>query len=248
MTSTVDVAVDVAVDVERAQKGAGGESRGRCKIACLVCSVLALYALVLAGGALGFWTLHQLRADMERSWVPTHEALRSAGTHFKILSVLLFRFFQVSSRIQNFAYVRAISSKIENEVMRWESYPFGDTDTVGSRYSYDSKQATVTVNQEGTYFLYVQLTLNCKHHCDNGSLGVNFESEREEKLLTCDLDLPETPSTPVTKKCWTVIPRLAKGSRLHARMDTRKREWKSWTIDLNQSGFGMFLVDGPGTD
>lgn len=131
---------------------------------------------------------------------------------------------------------------LKNASMVWEPIQYGNGSTVGSSYSYDEKNAVLKVNKEGTYFLYTQLNLTCIHRCDEGTLSVTFFDDAKNELLTCSLHLQTDRSHRVAKKCWTVIPRLTEGSQLMARMHGLVKP-DGWKLELNYSGFGMFMVD-----
>lgn len=129
--------------------------------------------------------------------------------------------------------------------MVWDPHNYKKGTTVGSHFSYNPGQHALTMHQEGTYFLYTQLKLSCTGICPNGHLSVTFE-DNKETLLTCSVHFlfPETS----LKKCWAVIPYLQADSRIIAKMHTSFPPETSLSLDLNESGFGMFLVDGPETE
>lgn len=129
--------------------------------------------------------------------------------------------------------------------MEWAPIKVTDRNTVGSRYSYDTNHHALKMLHEGTYFLYTQLNLSCIGPCATGSLTVTFEDSRQKELLSCSLHL--THPGPSVRKCWAVIPHVQKGHRLMAHMYTNVPP-QGWKLDLNHSGFGMFLVDEPGTE
>lgn len=128
--------------------------------------------------------------------------------------------------------------------MEWEPINIRKTTTVGSRYNYNSLHHALTLLEEGTYFLYTELKLSCVGPCATGFLSVTFEDQLRQHL-TCSLHL--THPGPLEKKCWVVIPNLPKGHRLMARMHADVLP-QGWQLDLNHSGFGMFLVDGLRTE
>lgn len=126
--------------------------------------------------------------------------------------------------------------------MLWEPIKYLNSSTIGSSYSFDPINGVLKVNRDASYFLYIQLNLTCVNRCGKGTLSVTFESDGE--LLSCSLHLPTITSTskPVVEKCWTVIPHLSKGTQLNARMHGFVAP-KGWSLDLNHSGFGMFLIE-----
>ncbi|TTE81758.1 hypothetical protein Baya_14968 [Bagarius yarrelli] len=210
--------------------------RGRCLDAFLLGSVLTLFIMALSGAALAVWTVKDLRAEMESK----------AGSHASVASYRTNEFppnMDSSYKLKNFAYLTAISAdgEIKNGNMLWKPLKYGNSSTVGSSYSYDSVNAVLTMNQEGAYFLYTQLNLTCVNVCSEGTLTVTFEVDRNV-VLSCSLHLSSMTFHPAVEKCWTVIPQLSKGSRLLARIHLTMSP-KKWRLDLNHSGFGMFLVD-----
>lgn len=134
------------------------------------------------------------------------------------------------------------AGELKNGTMLWAPIKYRNSTTVGSEYSYDSKSAVLTIKQEGTYFLYTQLNLTCTGLCSSGSLSVTFEGDQRTELLSCSLHLPKVPSHPIVEKCWTVVHRLLTGSKVIAKMHGRVSP-SGWQLDLNHSGFGVFLVD-----
>lgn len=136
---------------------------------------------------------------------------------------------------------------VKNGTMQWEPIVYRNTTTLGSRYSYYSKHGTLRTEKGGTYFMYTQLNLTCTWKCGSGYLRVTFEDNQRNEHLSCTLHLPNTTSIPVVEKCWTVIHHLEPESRLIAKMHATAPP-RGWSLDLNHSGFGMFLVDGPKTE
>lgn len=135
---------------------------------------------------------------------------------------------------------------VKNGSMEWESIAYGKSDTVGSRYSYNSNHHALTMKQEGTYFLYTQLQLSCTGICGNGSLSITFEGEQTRELLSCSVQMKSHKTS--VNKCWTVVPHIPAKSRLMARMHTSFPPGTSLSLDPDHSGFGVFLVDGPGIE
>lgn len=127
--------------------------------------------------------------------------------------------------------------------MAWEPIKYGRDDTVGSLYAYDETQKVLNVNESGSYFLYVQLSLSCKGTCKSGQFTVSFYSLQNRKELTCTVSLPETRDEPVSRTCWRVVTFLENRNRLMAKSEL-KGNLDNWALQMNDSGFGMFLVDG----
>lgn len=137
-----------------------------------------------------------------------------------------------------------LAGELKDGNMFWTDIMYGSTSSIGSGYSYKSGEAFLTVLKDGPYFLYTQLNLTCIGVCSNGSVSITFYDEKSE-LLSCELDLSTPPYIPMVKKCYTVIPRLTNGTRITAKMQNKLESVDGWKLDLNHSGFGMFLVDGP---
>lgn len=128
--------------------------------------------------------------------------------------------------------------------MAWESIPYGKGHTVGSLYSYDTNQKVLNVKKSGSYFLYVQLSLSCKANCTPGQFTVSFYNLLNRKELTCTVSLPDAiGDEPVSRTCWHVVTFPENGNRLMAKSEF-KHKLDNWTLQMNDSGFGMFLVDG----
>ncbi|KAM9454987.1 uncharacterized protein Hap1MRO34_020761 [Clarias gariepinus] len=213
--------------------------RGRCLDCFLLGSVIALLVLVLLGGALGYWVVTDLRREMDERCPRAPQGLVSAlkdGSGIGSISS--------SYKGQNFAYLTANDSELKDGNMFWTDIMYGSTSSIGSGYSYKSGEAFLTVRKDGPYFLYTQLNLTCIGVCTNGSVIITFYDEKSE-LLSCELDLSTPPYKPIVKNCYTVIPRLTNGTRITAKMQTELESVDGWKLDLNHSGFGMFLVDGP---
>lgn len=129
--------------------------------------------------------------------------------------------------------------------MAWESFPYGNGHTVGSLYTYDKNQRVLNVKESGSYFLYVQLSLSCRGICKPGHFTVSFYNTNI-KELTCTVSLPDVygdKNEPVSRTCWSVVTFLENGNRLMAKSEYNETQG-DWTLQLNDSGFGMFLVDG----
>ncbi|XP_007236345.3 uncharacterized protein LOC103025841 [Astyanax mexicanus] len=207
--------------------------RSRHMDMCLVGSVVVLFVLVISGFAVLFaWNLKP-GAEIVHEFP---QALRGEQDDMSL-----------RYKGQNFAYLRASidkTGKMSKGVMDWEPITYGNGKTLGSGYEYDANQRVLTVKQAGAYFLYVQFNVSCNHKCKNETLTITFTFDNVEQL-TCTLELPDYET--VAKKCWTVIPHMDKNSKLMARIHSDE-ELRSRVLEVNSSGFGMFRVDGPGTD
>lgn len=127
--------------------------------------------------------------------------------------------------------------------MAWEGFAYGATDTIGSLYSYDTSQKALDVKNSGSYFLYVQLSLFCKGICSPGQFTVSFYNHNI-KQLSCTVLLPEMNGLePISQTCWHVVTFPENGNRLMAKSEIQD-SLGDWSLQVNDSGFGMFLVDG----
>ncbi|KAF4075507.1 hypothetical protein AMELA_G00235200 [Ameiurus melas] len=223
-----------STDVESLQPGP--RRRGSCMDTFLLVSVLTLFLMVLSGAALGFWIVKDLRAEMH--------GVHTAPEPFRSAMNMTLRGLPNAYKMENFAYLRAISSPVKNGTMLWEPIVYRNSTTMGSRYKFNSEHGALRMEKGGTYFMYTQLNLTCTWRCGGGSLSVTFEDNQGKEHLSCTLHLPDTTSIPVVEKCWTVIHHLEPNSRLIAKMHATVPP-RGWSLDLNHSGFGMFLVDGP---
>lgn len=138
------------------------------------------------------------------------------------------------------------AGEVKNGIMHWKPVRYGKTNsTIGSHYRFNANHQTLTMLKDGTYFLYIELNVTCPGvSCSNGSLSVTFEDNTQHEPLSCTLHLKT--NEPSAKKCWTVIPHIQSENRLMARMHARVSP--GWKLELNRSGFGIFLVDGLWTE
>ncbi|KAF4118026.1 hypothetical protein G5714_000077 [Onychostoma macrolepis] len=149
-------------------------------------------------------------------------------------------------KMQNFAYLRATESELKTGVMAWEPFAFGKGQTIGSLYSYEKKQNVLNINESGSYFLYVQLNFSCSGQCPSGQFTVIFSNKHNSEELTCTVLLPEwSKEMPHTQTCWRIVTFPENENRLMAKSQI-KGTLDNWKLEMNDSGFGMFLVDGLG--
>lgn len=203
---------------------ASGRGRGRCVSAFLVVSVLFLFVAVAALAAGGMMVAMDLQAKLaaaspkfDTSELPGH----SSYPDYKM---------------QNFAFLQAKSSELKNSTMRWAPVSHGAGVSVGSNFLFNSEQHSLTAEQEGTYFMYIALNLTCTHRCNAGLLSVRVGDK-----LTCEVNLPAVAdATPVSRKCWTVS--QMNRQKLLMQMSVPEEGLLDWKLELNSSGFGMFLV------
>ncbi|XP_026214704.1 uncharacterized protein LOC113161376 [Anabas testudineus] len=215
------------MDVESLQKQE--RRRGGFLDVFLVVSVVFLFVAVTALAVYGALALRDVQSRLthlktiEINQTPVSQQLKSTESS--------------SIEYKNFAYLEANSSKLENSTMHWAEFHQGEGRSVGKNFLFDRVQQSLTPSNVGTYFMYINLNLTCTYKCSAGLLTVRVNDK-----LTCDVQLPEMASTtPVSRKCWTVS-RIA-NENLITKMIVPKEGLKYWKLELNSSGFGMFLVD-----
>nr|XP_055062569.1 uncharacterized protein LOC129445382 [Misgurnus anguillicaudatus] len=220
--------------------------RGRCLDAFLTTSVVLLFVmfLVALGGALLF-------AKHLESEINTRMPRETDGSVSPRIAPSPLTESENSYKVQNFAHLRATNSELKPGVMKWETIEYGEGESIGSLYQYEEKQSVLNVMASGSYFLYAKLTFYCVHVCPPAHFNVIFYDQLETKQLTCSVSLPDysnsNASHPVTRTCWQVVTLLKKESRLLAKTEFTEElteKQKNWRLELNDSGFGMFLVDG----
>lgn len=126
--------------------------------------------------------------------------------------------------------------------MMWEPIEYGDTQSVGALYDYNNQQSVLKVAASGSYFLYVQLNFSCLHICPEARFTVKIKDQNANTRLTCSGSLPRGMK-PVSHTCWSVLTLSEKDSRLLAGSEFSE-SIHNWKLELNDSGFGMFRVDG----
>ncbi|XP_039539796.1 uncharacterized protein LOC120487624 [Pimephales promelas] len=214
-------------------------SRGRRLDAFLIGSVIALF-LMFAGALAGaLWFAKHIENELNERKTRESESEASTGPRNMHLSDTGDAY-----KMQNFAYLRAIKSELKSENMAWEGFAYGNTHTIGSLYSYDKSQKALDVKNSGSYFVYVQLSLFCNGICSPGKFTVSFYNHLNSKELSCTVSLPEgTKPEPISKTCWHVVTFPENGNRLMAKSEVQD-SLGDWSLLVNDSGFGMFLVDG----
>ncbi|XP_056313299.1 uncharacterized protein LOC130228823 [Danio aesculapii] len=237
--------MSASTDVE--SQSPATRSRSRCLDTFLVGSVIALFLMfgVAIAGAL-FFANHIERKMNARSSGESQESRSLAS----ILD-------QTSSyKMQSFAYLEATNSQLETGVMPWKPVNYGEIQTVGSLYSFNQVQQALTVKEQGSYFLYVTLTFSCTHVCEPAQFDVIFPKESSHAVkpgeqhawLTCSVQLSQDEgreNATVSKTCWNVITFTENENRLLAKAKTDfKHKQHNWKLELNHSGFGIFLIDG----
>lgn len=131
----------------------------------------------------------------------------------------------------------SLLGQLDNITIPWDSVKFGEGTSVGNNYEYDSMKHSLKPMNEGFYFIYIQVTVSCTHKCKAGVLKLDVLEK-----LTCSVELTaDVEKSPVSKKCWTVS--QLRGEELITHMTVPKNGLTNWSLDLNNSHFGMFLVD-----
>lgn len=209
------------VDVESLKSNE--RRRGTCVDVFLGISVLILFLAVTALGVGGMLMVKELRSE--------HQVPPPMFDHLKAGDSL------GSYKGQNIAYLKPAKSHLDNFTIPWRPVKFGEGTSVGKNYEYDSTKRSLKPANEGFYFIYIQVTVSCTHKCSAGILKLDVLEK-----LTCSVELTaDVEKSPVSKKCWTVS-RLS-GEELIAHMTVPKNGLTNWSLDLNASHFGMFLVD-----
>lgn len=138
------------------------------------------------------------------------------------------------------------AGELKTGVMAWETFAYGKGQTIGSRYSYEEKQNVLNIKEGGTYFLYVQLNFSCTGRCPSGQFTVSFYNKHNSEELSCTVSLPVwSEEAPHSQTCWRVVTFPENENRLMAKSQT-EGTLDNWKLEMNDSGFGMFLVDGFG--
>ncbi|XP_029293796.1 uncharacterized protein LOC115012353 [Cottoperca gobio] len=213
------------MDVESFQKS--GRRRGSCLNVFLVMSIIFLLVAVTALAAGGVMVVMELRSKLE-SPRPSFEFKESRLTEDTP---------DPAYKMQNFAYLEAISSDLQTSTMQWTPVSYGAGKSLGSNFLFDAVQQTLKAKRVGTYFIYIDLNLTCTYNCNAGLLSVHVGDK-----LNCEVELPAmADTTPVSKKCWTVS--RMEGQTLATQMTVPKDGLKNWKLELIGSRFGMFLVD-----
>lgn len=122
--------------------------------------------------------------------------------------------------------------------MKWALVDYGAATSIGSYFSFDEAQHTLKPTKEGNYFMYLDFKLTCTFKCKAGILTVRLGDQ-----LTCHLQVHEGTKTPVTRKCWTVAKMDGRTQLVAEIMTVPEEGLNDWSLDLNDSKFGMFLVD-----
>ncbi|XP_071399544.1 uncharacterized protein [Centroberyx affinis] len=215
------------MDVESLQNV--GRRRGRCMDVFLVMSIIFLFVAVAAVAAGGVMVVIELRSKIEvmrPSFGHDTPAKQTGDTSAP------------AYKMQNFASLDANTSKLKNSTMQWAAVEYGEGNSVGSHFDFDSRHHSLKPKKEGHYFMYLDLVLTCtSYQCKAGVLTVSLGDK-----LTCSVQLPEEAESPVSRKCWTVE-RMDGQTPLVAQMTVPQGGLENWKLELKGSKLGMFLVD-----
>ncbi|XP_067296739.1 uncharacterized protein [Pseudorasbora parva] len=226
-----------SADVE--SQSASERTRSRCLDTFLTVSVIALFIMFAIALAGALWFAKHIESEING-----RKAEELHGSTDSLISE--FPGSENAYKMQNFAYLRANESELKNaHVMAWESIPSGTGHTVGSLFDYHDTQRALRVKNSGSYFLYVKLSLSCSGVCQPGEFTVSFKTqENNSPKLTCTVTMSKgNREEPFSQTCWSVVTFPEKDYRLMAK-STFPGKLDNWKLEMNESGFGMFLVDG----
>ncbi|KAM4585334.1 uncharacterized protein PAE49_004619 [Odontesthes bonariensis] len=209
------------VDVEALQKS--DRRRRSCLDAFLVMSVIFLFMAVSALTAGGVMVLKKIQLEQKPKSLEFDMGSLRGNTP------------SPAFKMQNFAYLQATKSKLDNYTMTWTPTAYGEGTSLGSNFDWNSEQNSLKPHKEGIYFVYINVSLTCTSTCRAGLLRLTMGDK-----LTCEVELT-SHKTSESKKCWTVKP--LHGKRLNIQMTVLKEKLENWKLDLPNSGFGIFLVD-----
>lgn len=114
----------------------------------------------------------------------------------------------------------------------------GESRSVGKDFGFNEHQSALTPRREGNYFMYVNVNLTCVHQCAAGLLRLDVGGK-----MNCELQLPAKADTePVSKQCWTVQRLGTEGLQTDMTVFS-EGQLDNWRLELETSGWGMFLVD-----
>ncbi|XP_023128156.2 uncharacterized protein LOC111569932 [Amphiprion ocellaris] len=209
-------------DAESLQES--GRRRGSCLDIFLVVSVVSLFVTLTALTVGGLMVVMELRSELKT--LRNQRELETPSLQTGALQ---------ADKMQNYAYLEAISIELRNSTMSWAEFMQGPWKSVGSNIDFDEKQHSLKLKQEGTYLMFIDLKVTCTSKCNAGLLRVRVGDK-----LTCELELPAN-STTVSRKCWTVS-RLS-DEKLFAQMTVSEGELNYWKLESKGSGFGVFLMN-----
>ncbi|XP_077427314.1 uncharacterized protein LOC144055315 [Vanacampus margaritifer] len=211
------------MDMECQQKRS--RDRVRCLDVCVVTSIIVLLAALTAMAAVCVPVLITLQSEVHR--LKVHSGNKGEGSTPTTTAY----------KMQNFALLEAISSRLENSNVQWDSVHYGAGKSVGSNFHFDANQHSLSPRHAGTYFIYLNLNLTCtSYNCSAGLFSVHVGDK-----LSCQVKL-QKESLQESKKCWTVS-WLDGKTPLLTYMSVPKEGLQNWKLELVGSNLGMFLVE-----
>ncbi|XP_077380848.1 uncharacterized protein LOC144020855 [Festucalex cinctus] len=210
------------MDIECQQERS--RDRVRCLDVCVVTSIIALFAALTAVAAVCVPVLITLQSkDLPNVHSGNKgEASTPIPTEYKM---------------QNFAYLEADSSRLENSNVQWASVHYGAKKSVGSNFHFDANQRSLLPKHAGNYFMYLDLNLTCtSNNCGAGLLSVRVGDK-----LTCQVNL-QKGSLQESKKCWTVS-WLDGKTPLLTHMTVPNEGLQDWKLELIGSNLVLLLLD-----
>ncbi|XP_077461789.1 uncharacterized protein LOC144077726 [Stigmatopora argus] len=209
------------MDIERHEKRDHSRGRVRCLDACIVVSIIVLYAVLGAVVALSVLMKLQSKENQVYQFGTEEPQGPTSSPAYKM---------------QNFAFLEAISSELVNSTIKWEPVNYSGGQTVGSNYHFHPDQHWLRPTRAGSYFIYLNLNLTCTYKCSTGVLSVHVGD-----MLSCQVELL-AESKQESKRCWTVQ-WLDSEKKLLTQMNVPKEGLENWKLELYGSNLGVFHVD-----
>ncbi|XP_028257317.1 uncharacterized protein LOC114433146 [Parambassis ranga] len=215
------------VDVESLRES--GRRRGSCLDSFLVTSIVVLFAAVTAVAVGGVMLAMELRSELRSQLEPlrsitvgrTSEFTGDIGDTPPVY------------KMQNFAHLEDNSRELNNSTMKWFVVHYGHGTSVGSNFIYNSDDGSLMAKKTGSYFLYLDLKLECVHSCGAGILTVAVGNK-----LKCEVAL-QAGSVSESRRCWSVSG-INTDDKLMGQMSVSGTNLNNWKLD---SQIGMFLID-----
>ncbi|XP_013883834.1 uncharacterized protein LOC106532342 [Austrofundulus limnaeus] len=217
---------DSQKDVESLQKT--DRRRGSCMNIFLITSIFFLFVSVAALAVCGVMTVRKLQSDLLKPYQVSDSGIVESLSGEQPLP---------GFKMQNFAYIEAVTSTVNNKTMEWAPVTYGEGNSIGSKYIFKSNKNSLNPRQMGTYFIYIEVNLTCTYtsNCSAGVLKLHVGDK-----LTCNVKLPAHARS-VSEKCFTVT--QLDTSELLTQMVVPTHGLQNWKLEMTGSGLGMFLVD-----
>lgn len=225
------------VDIESVQKRSA--RRGRCLDGFLVFSVIVLFAGLASLASAGFLVVQNIQSQLKHLQ-PQFEPETSKQTGAQP---------EPTYKMENFAYLEATQSELNNHTMKWSGVTVLSRKPVGTNFVFNRVQHWLQVREAGVYFLYLNLNLTCGGRCEPGHFRITAADGQGSDKLRCDVNLPQcTSEQPQQRKCWTVTT-LEANTTLQFKMSLPHGRLSHWRLELEHedsrgggSGFGLFMV------